>query len=140
MWKVSSKTFSKTSLSRIIPLLFSVMFKKLKWYSSFFYLIYHWNISHEFTLSLMFPSFTLVKDLNYWIKKKWCKIQKYSTLGHQNIIIRLSLGLIVFETFENDYETSDLSSIIYILNNNENNDQEVQKNIADLIDFLKLNI
>lgn len=140
MWKVSSKTFSKTSLSRIIPLLFSVMFKKLKWYSSFFYLIYHWNISHEFTLSLMFPSFTLVKDLNYWIKKKWCKIQKYSTLGHQNIIIRPSLGLIVFETFENDYETSDLSSIIYILNNNENNDQEVQKNIADLIDFLKLNI
>ena len=137
MWKVSSKTFSKTSLSRIIPLLFSVMFKKLKWYSSFFYLIYHWNISHEFTL---FPSFTLVKDLNYWIKKKWCKIQKYSTLGHQNIIIRPSLGLIVFETFENDYETSDLSSIIYILNNNENNDQEVQKNIADLIDFLKLNI
>ena len=140
MWKVSSKTFSKTSLSRIIPLLFSVMFKKLKWYSSFFYLIYHWNISHEFTLFLMFPSFTLVKDLNYWIKKKWCKIQKYSTLGHQNIIIRPSLGLIVFETFENDYETSDLSSIIYILNNNENNDQEVQKNIADLIDFLKLNI
>lgn len=140
MWKVSSKTFSKTSLSRIIPLLFSVMFKKLKWYSSFFYLIYHWNISHEFTLSLMFPSFTLVKDLNYWIKKKWCKIQKYSTLGHQNIIIRPSLGLIVFETFENDYETSDLSSIMYILNNNENNDQEVQKNIADLIDFLKLNI
>ena len=140
MWKVSSKTFSKTSLSRIIPLLFSVMFKKLKWYSSFFYLIYHWNISHEFTLSLMFPSFTLVKDLNYWIKKKWCKFQKYSTLGHQNIIIRPSLGLIVFETFENDYETSDLSSIIYILNNNENNDQEVQKNIADLIDFLKLNI
>ena len=140
MWKVSSKTFSKTSLSRIIPLLFSVMFKKLKWYSSFFYLIYHWNISHEFTLSLMFPSFTLVKDLNYWIKKKWCKIQKYSTLGHQNIIIRPSLGLIVFETFENDYETSNLSSIIYILNNNENNDQEVQKNIADLIDFLKLNI
>ena len=140
MWKVSSKTFSKTSLSRIIPLLFSVMFKKLKWYSSFFYLIYHWNISHEFTLSLMFPSFTLVKDLNYWIKKKWCKIRKYSTLGHQNIIIRPSLGLIVFETFENDYETSDLSSIIYILNNNENNDQEVQKNIADLIDFLKLNI
>ena len=140
MWKVSSKTFSKTSLSRIIPLLFSVMFKKLKWYSSFFYLIYHWNISHEFTLSLMFPSFTLVKDLNYWIKKKWCKIQKYSTLGHQNIIIRPSLGLIVFETFENDYETSNLSSIIYILNNNENNDQEVQKNRADLIDFLKLNI